>query len=58
MIYIELKVDFIRILLAVIMQGMTKVGQETQDEMTVIQAKDLESGQSGRTELADEMNIA
>lgn len=35
MIYIELKVDFIRILLAVIMQGMTKVGQETQDEMTV-----------------------
>lgn len=35
MIYIELKVEFIRIPLAAIKQGMTKVGQETQYEMTV-----------------------
>lgn len=34
-IYFELKVDFIRIPLAAIMQGMTKVGQETKEEVTV-----------------------
>lgn len=35
MIYIELKVEFIRIPLTPIKQGMTKAGQETQEEVTV-----------------------